>query len=109
MQAISNNVMFALPDFMASANGKKNDSHRPLQLHLSKSFTRVEPPSPERLTRSQRASTIQNGVMANLAREKARPRAQPDAFENHSEEDEDNTETPIERSGKLADDFDELQ
>jgi hypothetical protein len=113
MQAISNNVMFALPDFMASANGRKNDSQRPRPLHLSKSFTRVEPPSPERLTRNQRASTIQNGampekVMANVSRENVRPRAQPDAFENHSEEDEDDTETPIEGPGKLPDDFDEL-
>lgn len=46
-------------------------------------------------------------VMANLSRENARPRAQPDAFGNHSE-DEDDTETPIEGSGKLPDDFDEL-
>jgi hypothetical protein len=113
MQAISNNVIFALPDFMASANGRKNDSQRPQPLHLSKSFSRVESPSPEPLTRNQRASTIQNGVMtekvmANVSRENARPRAQQDAFENHSEEDEDDTETPIEGSGKLLDDFDEL-
>ena len=47
-------------------------------------------------------------VMANVSRENARPRAQQDAFENHSEEDEDDTETPIEGSGKLLDDFDEL-
>ena len=47
-------------------------------------------------------------VMANLSRENARPRAQPDAFENHLEEDEGDTETPIEGSGKLPDDFDEL-
>lgn len=46
--------------------------------------------------------------MANLSRENARPRAQPDAFENHSEQDEDDTETLIEGSGKHPDDFDEL-
>jgi hypothetical protein len=114
MQAISNNVMFALPDFMASANGRKSDSQRPRLLHLSKSFTpRVEPTSPGRLTRNQRASTIQNGVMpenvmANVSRENTRPRAQPDAFETHSEEDEDDTGTPIEGRGKLPDNFDEL-
>jgi hypothetical protein len=111
LQAISNNVIFALPDFMASANGRKSDSQRPRPLHLSKSF--VEPPSPDRLTRNQRASTIQNGVipenvMANVSRENARPRAQPDAFETRSEEDEDDTGTPIEGPGKLPDNFDEL-
>ena len=113
MQAISNNVMFALPDFMASANGRKSDSQRPRPLHLSKSFTRVGPPSPDRLTRNQRASTIQNGVtpekvMANVSRENTKPRAQPDAFETHSEGDDDDTGTPIEGPGKLPDNFDEL-
>jgi hypothetical protein len=113
MQAISNNRMFALPDFMASANGRKSDSQRPRPLHLSKSFTRVEPPSPDRLTRNQRARTIQNGVipekeMANVSRENMKPRAQPDAFESHEEDDEDDTGTPIEGPGKLLENFDEL-
>lgn len=46
--------------------------------------------------------------MANVSRENARPRAQPDAFENPSEEDEDDTGTPIEGLGKFPDNFDEL-
>ena len=37
-----------------------------------------------------------------------KPRAQPDAFETHEEEDEDDTGTPIEGPGKLPDNFDEL-
>jgi hypothetical protein len=105
--------MCALPDFMASANARKSDSQRPRPLHVSKSFTRTEPPSPDRLTRNQRASTIQNGVipekvMANVSRENTKPRAQPDAFQAHEEEDEDDTGTPIEGPGKLPDNFDEL-
>lgn len=117
MQAIADNRLFSLPHFMASSNGRKSDSQRPPALHLSKSFTRVEPPpSQGRSTRNQRASTIQNGVipesvMANMSRENQKPRAQPDAFETHSEEDNEDTEdtvTPIDGPGKLPDDFDEL-
>jgi len=109
MQAVSNRAMFALPDFMASSNGR-TQRERPRPLHLSKSFTRVEPPSPERLTRNQRASTIQNGVipestMADVSRENTKP--QPDAFERTSEDDED-AGTPVEEPGKLPDNFDEL-
>ena len=113
IQAIADNSLFSLPHFMASSNGRKSDSQRPPALHLSKSFTRVEsPPSQDRSTRNQRASTIQNGVMpenvmANISRENQKPRAQPDAFETHSEDNED-TGTPIDGPGKLPDDFDEL-
>jgi hypothetical protein len=46
--------------------------------------------------------------MANVSRENMKPRAQPDAFETHEEDDEDDTGTPIEGPGKLPDNFDEL-
>jgi hypothetical protein len=45
--------------------------------------------------------------MANVSRENTKPRAQPDAFQAH-EEDEDDTGTPVEGPGKLPDNFDEL-
>jgi hypothetical protein len=51
---------------------------------------------------------IPEKVMANVPRENTKPRAQPDAFETHEEEDEDDTGTPIEGSGKLPENFDEL-
>lgn len=46
--------------------------------------------------------------MANVSRENTKPRATPDTFESHEEEDEDDTGTPIEGPGKLPDNFDEL-
>jgi hypothetical protein len=51
---------------------------------------------------------IPENVMANISRENQKPRAQPDAFETHSEEDNEDTVTPIDGPGKLPDDFDEL-
>jgi hypothetical protein len=51
---------------------------------------------------------IPEKVMANVSRENTKPRAQPDTFQTHEEEDEDDTGTPIEGSGKLPDNFDEL-
>lgn len=112
MQAIADNMLFSLPDFMASSNGRKSDSQRPRPLHLSKSFTRIEPPSPDRLTRSQRASTIQNGVIpddmtTSLSRENKDPRGLPDAFGAHAEDDDEYTGTPISPPSK-PEDFDEL-
>ena len=107
MSSITDKMMFTLPEFMASSNARK--SERPRPLHLSKSFTRVGPASPDLSTRAQRASTIQNGVMldgimANTSRENRKPRTQPDAFEKTPEDDGPGEES----SGKLPDDFDEL-
>ncbi|CZR59258.1 related to VPS9 [Phialocephala subalpina] len=108
-------MVFSLPDFMASPDKKKSDSQRPRPLHLSKSFSRVDPPSPDHSTRVSRASTIQNGVIpevvmadkTNVVIHNGNAKRQPDAFEKASEEDEDH-ETADEGSGKLPDDFDEL-
>jgi len=111
MQAITDKMLFTLPDFMASSNDRKSENQRPRPLHLSKSFSRVEPASPDRSTRIQRTSTIQNGVipedvMVKPSRENKKPRPQADAFEKSSD-DEDNG-TMEEPTGKLPDDFDEL-
>lgn len=111
MQAITDKMVFSFPDFMASPDKKKSDQRpRPRPLH-SKSFTRVEPDPPTRVTRS---STIQNGVASdtvmadrkNVVVQNGKANRQPDAFEK-TEEEEDN-ETADEGSGKLPDDFDEL-
>lgn len=110
MQAITETMMFKLPDFMASPNPRKSDSQRPRPLHISKSFTRAEPASPDRLTRSQRASTIQNGSMPERVRTGTRmenEKHRKDVFEKTSEDDDDNG-TEDEVTGKLPDDFDEL-
>jgi hypothetical protein len=47
-------------------------------------------------------------VMANVLRENKSPRAQPDAFETHEGDDDEDAGTPIKGPGKLPDDFDEL-
>lgn len=111
MQAITDKMVFAFPDFMASPDKKKNDQRsRPRPLH-SKSLTRDEP---EPATRVSRASTIHNVVASksamadrkNVAGENAKAKRQADVFEKTSE-DEGN-ETADEGNGKLPDDFDEL-
>jgi hypothetical protein len=99
---------------MASSNARKSDNHRPHPLHASKSLSRIEPASPDRSTRTQRASTIQNGVISetvmsdkpNASKKNGMPRTQPDAFEKSSENEDHNTTE--EASGKLPADFDEL-
>jgi hypothetical protein len=115
MEAITDKMFSALPDFMASSNGRKSDSQRPRALHTAKSFSRLEPASPKRSTRSQRASTIQNGVIqevvmsdkSNPLGENERLGRQQNAFENESD-DEGNEDADEESTGKLPADFDEL-
>ena len=114
MQAITDNMLLKLPDFMASSNGIKNESQRPRPIHVSKSFSKLEPANPDRSTRSTRANTIQNGVISGgimsdktNAREGKKPKAQPDAFEKDPQEDEE-PGTGDEITGKLPADFDEL-
>lgn len=86
MLAVTNAMMFKLPDFMAT-NDRKSDTFRPRALHTSKSFTRAEP---ERLTRSQRASTIHTNVIPESAvtGSRGKPISQRmDVFERNSDED----------------------
>ncbi len=114
MQAITDKMVFSLPDFMASPDKKRSDNQRPRPLHLSKSFSKVEPVSPDHSTRGSRASTISNGVISevimadksNAVVHNGKARRQPDAFEK-SPEDEDNGIVD-DAAGKLPDDFDEL-
>ena len=117
IQVITNKMLFTLPDFMASSNARKSDNHRPRPLHVSKSFSKIEPPaSPDRSTRSQRASTIQNGgitktVMSdktNTSKGDMKPPTQPDAFEKSSGVDEVRSNADDVTGGKLPADFDEL-
>ncbi|PBP24164.1 VPS9 domain protein [Diplocarpon rosae] len=113
MQAVTDKMLFALPDFMASPERKKDQRPRPLQ--LSKSFTQLPPASPEHGSRIQRASTIQNGVMArgstadkpSASPENSIFRTPSDIFEKGGIKDGENSAVG-EASGKLPDDFDEL-
>jgi len=112
MIAIADKMAIKLPDFMAPTGSKKSDSQRPRPLHASKSFSKLEPSSPDRSTRIQRASTIQNGVnppgaMSDMSNQEQNVRRQPDAFEKSSEDEEDH-EQAGEASEKLPADFDEL-
>jgi hypothetical protein len=98
MQAVTNKMLFALPDFMAT-NDKKSDNQRPRQLHGSKSFSRADP-VPERLTRNQRASTIHNGIpeaaimnSRSLSGGDPLSRRTPDAFERSSDDEEEDSNT----------------
>lgn len=112
MSSFTDKMRFTLPDFMASPDGK-NDASRPRPLQLSKSFSKLEPSSPDRSTRPSRANTIQNGAIPTVAmidsangRENKRPGPQTNIFEN--DEDEEGHEATAEGSGKLPADFDEL-
>lgn len=114
MQAITDNMLLKLPDFMASSNGRKNESQRPRPIHVSKSFSKLEPASPDRSTRSTRANTIQNGVISEgvmsdktNTREAKKPKVQPAAFEKGPQDDGE-PGTGDETTGKLPADFDEL-
>lgn len=111
MQAITDKMVFPLPDFMASPEKKKIDQRsRPRPLH-SKSFTRV---GTDHSTRVSRANTLPNGITSETVMadnvdavvQNNKAKRQPDAFERTSE-NEDN-EVADEGSGKLPDDFDEL-
>ncbi|KAG4425222.1 hypothetical protein IFR04_001589 [Cadophora malorum] len=115
MQAITDKMMFTLPDFMASPERKKSDHQRPRPLQLSKSFIKPPPASPDRVTRVQRASTIQNGVASETmmadksssANGDRRQRTQSDLFEKGGTEEEEDSGSN-ETTGKLPDDFDKL-
>lgn len=106
MEAITDKMLLKLP-FMAS-NTKKSDSQRPYPLKASRSYPRVEHPSSEPSTRSQRASTVHNGVAADSST----------ADKTKSRNDLEKSQTPtdiFEKSpagedvpGKLPTDFDQL-
>ena len=101
---------------MASSNGKKSDNHRPHPLHTSRSFSRIEPASPKQSTRTQRASTIQNGVIpedamsdkSSASKGAGNSGRQQDVFGHGTEDEEEEDGTDDEGSGKLPADFDEL-
>ncbi|KAL2068203.1 hypothetical protein VTL71DRAFT_16301 [Oculimacula yallundae] len=112
MQAITDKMMFTLPDFMASPERKRDEQQRPRPLKLSQSFIKPPPASPDRSTRVQRASTIQNGVsseamMADKSQGDRRQRTQSDVFEKGGSEGEEGSGSS-ESTGKLPDDFDKL-
>ena len=114
MQAITDTMLLKLPDFMASSNGRKNESQRPRPIHVSKSFSKLEPVSPDRTSRSTRASTIQNGVTpedimsdkTNL-KDGNKTKVQANPFEKSPQED-GSSGAGGEVTGKLSTDFDEL-
>ena len=99
-------MVLQLPSFMASSNANNKDPQRPQQLKVSKSFSRAEPASPSRSSRNQRASTIQNGAVAegplsnqtNISKDKPLPKMQPDGVEEGS--DDENTKLPEESGSK---------
>lgn len=113
MTSLADKMMFKLPDFMAPSGNKKSDSQRPRPLHVSRSFSKPEPASPDISTRVQRASTIQNGVdlqgkmSSKPAQDQRSSQRQADAFEKSSEDEEDQGQTGG-ASEKLPSDFDEL-
>jgi hypothetical protein len=108
MQAITDSMLLKLPDFMASPNGRKNESQRPRPIHVSKSFSKLEPASPDRTSRSSRASTIQNGVIpAAIMSDKTNMRNENKTKEKSPQED-GASGTGDEVTGKLPADFDEL-
>ena len=114
MQAITDSMLLKLPDFMASSNGRKNESLRPRPIHVSKSFSKLEPASPDRSTRSTRASTIQNGVIPESVmsdktntKDSRKPKPRPDAFEKSAQEVGE-PGVADEVTGKLPADFDKL-
>ena len=113
---------FSFPDFMASSTaGKQGDTPRSRPLHTSRSFSRIEPTSLKPLTRSGRASTLQNEMgskdtgldkpkMAAVQEGVAR---QSTAYDNGSDSDEEEDEGQEEVAGeeetsKLPKDFAEL-
>lgn len=109
MDAFADKMLLKLPDFMASNNSKKSESQRPHPLKVARSFSsKVEPTSPATANRGQRASTIQNGVMADKTKsdntigpKKATRRT--DVFEKSPD-----GEAGDGGSGKLPADFDQL-
>lgn len=99
---------------MASSNTKNGDAKRPHPLHVSRSFTRIEPTSPSSVVRS-RASTISNDSTTQLrppvksaASENAKPRSRPNMFETSMNSDDDNQDSSDEEPGSLPENFDAL-
>ncbi|KAG9235382.1 hypothetical protein BJ875DRAFT_399218 [Amylocarpus encephaloides] len=89
---------------MASSTTKSDIRPRPL--HSSRSFSKIETPPPERLSRAQRANTIQNGMISETTATKSRNMSsQHDNLEKTPEEDESHDKM---HSEKLPADFDEL-
>jgi hypothetical protein len=117
MSTTPTDEMFKLPDFMAPPNDRKTDDQRPRPLQGSKSWSRIEPESPGRRARKQRASTVDNGAVSKLdnaetpdqpgAVSQDPPKMQPDAFEKSS--DEDGHHEAVEGiAGRLSVDCDDL-
>jgi hypothetical protein len=108
----TNTMLFSFPDnFMASSSPRKTDGQRPRPLHVSKSFSRLEPSSSGSSTRGQRANTIPNDMLPDGGKnaDNVKPRSRSDVFDKSSgEEDEDEQDSAEETSGKLPADFDEL-
>jgi hypothetical protein len=94
MQSITDRIVFKLPEFMSSSAEKKSDNLRPHPLKASRSFSRVEPSSPDRANRPLRASTIQNGIINQNQRVLAdrtnteSEMTRPDVFEKSPDGDE---------------------
>jgi hypothetical protein len=123
---IADDMPFPFPDFdFMSSSMKKSEANRPRPLHTSRSFSRIEPSSPKTVTRTARASTLQDGKKsAESAGEKSQLEilkesisSNPNAYYNGSEEEddeddddeEDDTVTAKqEAEKKMPKDFDEL-
>lgn len=107
MQSITDKMVFKLPDFMSTSPGRRSDGQRPHPLKISRSFSRVEPSSPERSSRPLRASTIQNGALRNRTNVDRMTESPLDAFEKtpDGEASRDHSQEP---SGKLPAEVDEL-
>ena len=114
LQAVTDRAWHKLPDFMASLNGRKNESQRSRPVHVSKSFSKLESANPDRTNRSTRARTIQNGAMLEGvmydridARASEETRVRLDAFEQEPQGERE-LWAGDEDTGKQATDFDEL-
>jgi hypothetical protein len=109
MQAFTDSMLLKFPDFMATPNVKKSD---PRPLHSSTSFSKLNTPEPERFSRPQRASTVQNGASSEAANRNVTTRANtvseshPDRFDKMHKDD--GVYGAVESSEKLPPDFDEL-
>ncbi|CAG8951785.1 hypothetical protein HYFRA_00005589 [Hymenoscyphus fraxineus] len=113
MQAITDRMLFNVPDFMASTSPKpspRKSDHRSRTLHSTRSFTKLGSQDFGPLNRVQRASTIQNGMTTNTSNPNPKIRgsnmstSQPDSIQKMPEDAEGIAHT----SEKLPADFDEL-
>ena len=100
MNLKTNKMPFPFPDFdfdFMSSSTKKSEANRPRPLHTSRSFSRIEPSSPKTVTRTARASTLQDGKKAadqggeksQLDILKESISSNPNAYDNDSEEEEE--------------------